>query len=148
MDEVDERILSVLQDDARNNTNAAISDRVAVSQSTVGKRIKKLEETGAIKGYYPEIDYNVTGHPHWVLFVCTSSITERDTLIDRALELPGVVGIKELMTGDRNILIEVVGRDHEDITHLAAAIDELGIRINDEVLVKEGHHRPASVFDG
>lgn len=148
MDDVDQQIISLLQHDARNNTNADISERVGLAQSTVGKRIRKLEESGILRGYSPDIDFDEAGFPLHVLFVCSASITERSDLIREALEVSGVVSVKELMTGDRNIHIEVVGSDNEDVTRLATAIDDLGITINEEILVKDGHQRPASVFDG
>lgn len=147
LDDVDRRILHALQEDARNNTNAEISDRVGVSPSTVGNRIERLEDEGILKGYHPDIDYDRADLPLRVLFVCTTSITERGSLIREALELPGVVNVKELMTGENNVHVEVVGRSNEDVTRVATAIDDIGIRINEEILVKNEHHQPASVFD-
>lgn len=146
IDDVDRRILHVIQEDARNNTNAEISERVGVSPSTVGNRIKRLESDGIIKGYKPDIDYDRAEFPLRVLFVCTTSITERADLIGRAREVPGVVNIKELMTGRENVHIEVVGSANEDITRAARAIDALGLSINEEILVKNEYPQPASVF--
>lgn len=147
LDEVDREILFMLQEDARNFSNADISEAVGVSASTVGKRIKELENNGIIQGYYPLIDYDQAEIPLRVLFICTTSITDRATFIQDVLDLRGVVNVRELMTGERNVLIEVVGRKNEDITRLATAIDDLGIRINEEILVKNEYPRPASVFE-
>lgn len=147
LDEVDREILFMLQEDARNHSNADISKAVGVSASTVGKRIKELENNGIIQGYYPIIDYDQAEIPLRVLFICTTSITDRANHIEEALDLRGVVNVRELMTGERNVLIEVVGRANEDITRLATAIDDLGIRINEEILVKNEYPRPASVFE-
>lgn len=146
LDEINQRILHILQEDARNNTNAEISERVDISPSTVGKRIKDLETDGVVKGYYPKIDYERAGLPLRVLFICTSSITERSELIQQVSGLSGVVNIKELMTGRRNVHIEVVGSDNGDVTRLATAIDDLGIDINEEILVKSEICQPASGF--
>lgn len=147
MDDVDRSIISILQDDARNNTNAYISEQVGLAQSTVGKRIKQLEQSGIITGYFPDIDYDRAGFPLRVLFICSTSVAERREAIEQVVELPGVVLVKELMTGDGNLHIEGVGSEHDDITRLATAIDDFGIDINEEILVKEGgYHRPAGVF--
>jgi DNA-binding Lrp family transcriptional regulator len=146
VDEIDRQILSLLQEEARNNTNAEISDRVGVSPSTIGKRIKRLEEAGIIKGYHPDIDYDRAGLPLRVLFICTTPITDRSDLIQRAIQLPGVVNVKELMNGRENVHIEVVGDHNDEITRLATAIDDLGIAINEEVLVKNDYPQPASIF--
>lgn len=146
LDEIDEQILSILQDDARNNTNTLIGERVGVSPSTVGKRIKELERSGIIKGYKPDIDYDEAAFPLRVLFICTTGINERSDLIEEARSLRGVVSVRELMTGKENVHIEVVGQSNQDITHMATAIDSLGIDINEEILVKNEFHDPASVF--
>lgn len=146
LDEIDRKILFIIQEDARNNTNAEISDRIGVSPSTVGNRIKQLETSGIIKGYQPDIDYNRAEFPLRVLFVCTTSITERSKLIREVVDISGVVGVKELMTGQDNIHIEVVGSRNEDITTSARAIDDMGIKISEEILVKNEYSQPASVF--
>lgn len=147
LDEVDKEILYLLQEDARNNTNTTIADAVGVSPSTAGKRIRKLEGTGIITGYTPNIDYDAAGFPLRVLFVCTTSIIERGDLIRELLDIPGVVSTRELMTGANNIHIEVVGKTNEDITEVALAISELGIQIREEVLIKSEYQKPSSVFD-
>lgn len=147
LDDVDREIIHLLQEDARNNTNAEISDRVGVSPSTVGNRIKRLEDSGIIRGYPPEIDYDRAALPLHVLFVCTARIADRSAAIDRVLEVPGVVSVMELMTGERNLQIEVVGRSNDDVTRLATTIDDLGVTISEEILVKNEYTPPASVFD-
>ncbi|WP_458208541.1 Lrp/AsnC family transcriptional regulator [Haladaptatus sp. NG-SE-30] len=147
LDEVDWQILHLLEEDARNNTNAKISERVGVSPSTVGNRITQLEHNGVIKGYQPEIAYERTLFPFHVLFICTTSITERTALIQQVLEISGVVNIRELMTGGENVHIEVVGNDSEDITRLATSIDDLGIDINEEILIKDVYPQHANVLN-
>lgn len=145
-DDVDARILYLLQEDARNNTNAAISERVGVSASTVGNRIQRLEDSGVLGGYYPDIDYAQAGFPLHVLFICTVPITTREDFVADVRDLPGVIKVQELMTGDRNIHVEVVGTEPEDVTRMATAIDSLGVQVNEEVLVKQEVHLPANVF--
>ena len=146
LDELDQQILYILQSDARNNTNAKISERLGVAPSTVGNRIKQLQQKGVIKGYLPSIDFDQAGYPLRVLFICTTSITDRSRLAQRALQVRGVVAVKELMTGEENLHIEVVGSNNDEITPLATAIDNLGITINEEILVKEEYPQPASIF--
>lgn len=146
LDDIDRNILFLLQEDARNLTNSNISHQVGVSPSTVGNRIREMEENGVIQGYKPVIDYERTGHPFRVLFICSTSIERRPNLVKKAINISGVVNIHELMTGQRNVLIEVVGRENADITSLATAISDLGFVIDEEVLMKDTYPRPASVF--
>lgn len=146
LDDTDRQILHCLQEDARNHTNSKIAEVVGIVPSTVGKRLGKLESSGIIKGYFPTIDYDVAGYPLRVLFICSAPITERGDLIQKLLDTHGVISAKELMTGNHNLHIEVVGQSTEDITNLALSISELGIEISEEVLVKNEYPRPASVF--
>lgn len=147
LDEVDRAVLRALQEDARNNTNAAISERVSVSASTVGKRIARLEERGIVKGHRSEIDYEAAGFPLRVLFVCTAPIAERETLVERTLEIDGVINVRELMTGRENVHVLVVGSSNDDITRVAQTLDGLGYTVSEEILVREEHARPSVSFE-
>jgi DNA-binding Lrp family transcriptional regulator len=126
LDEIDRAILYALQEDARQNTNAAISERVSVSASTVGKRISQLEDNGIITGYQPTIDYEEAGFPIQVLFICTAAIAEREALIKNTLGLDGVINVRELMTGKRNVHILVIGSSNDDVTRIAHELDNMG----------------------
>ena len=147
LDDIDHEILHLLQEDARNNTNKKIADSVDVSPSTAGNRLNQLESSGVIRGYHPDIDYDNAGFPLRVLFICSTLITERGDLIDEVLDVPGVINVRELMTGNKNVQIEVVGQTNDDITKLAFTISELGVQIEEEVLVKDAYHKPASIFE-
>jgi len=147
LDEIDRAILHALQEDARRNTNAAISERVSVSASTVGKRISRMEDEGVVRGYQPTIDYEEAGFPIQVLFICTATIAEREALIEQTLGLEGVINVRELMTGERNVHILVVGSLNEDITRLAHELDNIGYRVTDEILMRDEYNQPSVHFD-
>jgi Lrp/AsnC family leucine-responsive transcriptional regulator len=55
IDEMDRRILSLLQQDARL-PNAEIARRVGMAPSATLERLRKLEERGVIKGYEVRLD--------------------------------------------------------------------------------------------
>jgi len=146
LDDVDHAILAALQEDARNNTNAAISERVGVSPSTVGKRIKRLEADGVLRGYVPVIDYERAGFPLHVLFVCTATIPDREALTEQLQSVDGIVFVRELMTGQENVHIQAVGTSKDDITAIARQIDRLGFEVVDEVLMRDEYVRPSVRF--
>lgn len=146
LDDVDRAILFQLQRNARHNSNAEIAERTGVSASTVGKRIARLEERGIIEGYHPEINYELAGYPLHVMFICSAPITERESLIEQARGIETVVNIQELMTGQRNVLIEVVGRTNDDITNAAQRIDGFGFTVTDEILKRAEYPQPSIVF--
>ena len=62
IDEIDRKIVTLLQGDARLS-NAAIAEEVGLTTSTVYDRIKKLEKRGVIKKYVAIVDAVALGKP-------------------------------------------------------------------------------------
>lgn len=62
IDDIDRRILMLLQEDARLS-NAALAKEVGLTVSTVHERVKKLEKKGIIKGYVALVDADALGKP-------------------------------------------------------------------------------------
>lgn len=60
LDDIDRRILRLLQEDARV-ANAAIARDVGLAASAVFQRIRKLEESGVIRGYRAHLDPAAVG---------------------------------------------------------------------------------------
>jgi DNA-binding Lrp family transcriptional regulator len=147
LDELDHRILYELQRDARHVSSRDIAEEVAASPSTVRKRIQRLEDEGIVTKYHADVDYERAGYQLYVQIVCTAPIPERDSMSDAALEVPGVVGVRELATGERNVVATVVGEDGDDLTRIAAALSEIGLTVLNEELVRSDRTRPYSGFD-
>lgn len=146
LDDIDRGILHMLQEDARNNTATDIADEVGVAPNTVRNRIEQLEEQGVIKGYAPQIDYERAGYQPHVLFVCTVPISDRETVGDKALEVEGVVGTIERLSGRDNLGIEVVARDSEDLTRIATELEEHDISLHEEWFIKNIRAQPFDQF--
>jgi len=147
IDKVDRAILRALQEDARNMSSGDIAERTGTSDSTVRKRIQRLESDGMIKGYSAEVDYQASGYPLRMLLFCTASIPERGELIPDILEIDGVVSVQELVTGEQNLLVTVVGKTDDDITPVAQKLLEMGLTVADEVLVRSHETKPFGEFD-
>jgi len=146
LDEVDEKILMMLQEDARNLTSGEIAEQVGISSSTVRKRIYRLREEGMIKGFHAEVDYEQCGYPLRMLLFCTASISERGQLIDQVLEIDGVVSVTELVSGNENLLVTAVGKEDRDITTVAEKLLGLNLTISDEVLLRSQNKTPFKGF--
>ena len=147
IDEVDEAILYALQTDARDMSSGDIAERAGTSDSTVRKRIKRLEEDGVIKGYTAEVNYQASGYPLRMLLYCTASIPERGDLVEDVLGIDGVVSVQELVTGEQNLLVTAVGESDSDITSVAQELLEMGLTVADEVLVRSHETTPFGRFD-
>lgn len=148
IDDVDKAILHSLQADARNMSSGDIAERTGTSDSTVRKRIQKLETEGVIKGYTAELDYQKSGYPLRMLLFCTASIPERGELLPEILDIDGVVSVQELVTGEENLLVTVVGESDSDITPVAQELLEMGVTVADEVLVRSHRTTPFGAFNG
>ncbi|WP_435064942.1 Lrp/AsnC family transcriptional regulator [Halobaculum sp. EA56] len=147
IDDVDKAILYALQEDARSMSSGDIAERTGTSDSTVRKRIQRLESDGVIKGYSASVDYQRSGYPLRMLLFCTASISERGDRIPDILDIDGVVSVQELVTGEQNLLVTVVGETDSDITPVAQELIDMGLTVADEVLVRTHETTPFGKFD-
>jgi DNA-binding Lrp family transcriptional regulator len=137
LDELDRYILFVLQQDARDSSSKQIAERMDVSPSTVRKRIDRLESEGIVSGYHADVDYAKAGFDLQLHIVCTAPIPEREMLVNEAISVPGVVGVREVATGDGNVLVRVVATDNDDLTRIARDLSDIGLAVSDEELVRQ-----------
>lgn len=142
LDELDRHILGELQRDARRASSRDIAAKVSASPSTVRKRLQRLEDEGIVTAYRADVDYDRAGYDLHVQVVCTARIPEREAMADAGLEIPGVVGVRELATGERNVVFTVVSTDRNDLTRIAAALSEIGLTIVDEELIPKERVKP------
>ena len=147
LDDLDEYILFRLQRDARTTSAAAIAGDYGVSPSTVRNRIKRLEDDGIVRGSHLDVDYERAGYQLYTVIFCTAPIPERESLAEQALDVPGVVSVRELMTGDENVHIVALGRDSDDLSRIGRDLSALGFEIVEEELIRNEYTRPYHGFD-
>jgi DNA-binding Lrp family transcriptional regulator len=146
LDALDRRILYHLQSDARHTSSSDIADTFDVSASTVRTRIQQLEADGVIRGYHADVDYETAGYQLFTLIVCTAPMPEREELAEAAAEVDGVVEVQEVMKGEANVLVRAIGVDGDDLTRIGEELDELGLRVSDEDLIRSTHRSSYSRF--
>lgn len=146
LDEIDRRIIFELMRDARNTSAPTIADAVNVSPGTIRNRIHRLEDQGIIQSYTAGIDFEQAEGHLTNLYVCNAPISERKSLAREASVVPGVINVRELMTGRRNLHIVAVGENTEALRRITRALSQLGIEIEDETLVEAETHSPYSSF--
>lgn len=137
LDSIDRQILAALQGNARHTSSSEVAEHLDVSASTVRSRLSKLEDRGIVRGYYIDIDYDAAGYPLYTKIVCTAPVAKRDELAKRAQEIRGVTAVREVMTGERNVYVNAIGADHDDLNRISTELDELGLHVVDEQLVRE-----------
>ncbi|MFC7095826.1 Lrp/AsnC family transcriptional regulator [Halobaculum marinum] len=146
IDDLDRRILAELQREARHVSSRDIADHVDASASTVRKRIQRLESEGIITQYAAQVDYEQAGYSLYVQITCTVPIPERSNRADAARDVDGVVGVRELATGERNVVVTVVCVDGDDLTRIAAELSDLGLTVLDEELIQSDRSLPFTGF--
>lgn len=146
LDDVDRGILHLLQKEARHTTAQDIAATVGVSASTVRNRISDLEESGVIRGYHPEIDYERAGFPLQTIFVITAPPKERKKAVEDLLDVKGVVDVREMLTGKRNVHVEVVGMSTQDIVRITDAIHALDLSIESSEILRQRRMQPFDHF--
>jgi glycine/D-amino acid oxidase-like deaminating enzyme len=80
------------------------------------------------------------------LYICTVPISERKSLAREAHSIPGVINVRELMTGRGNLHVLAVGEDTESLRRVARALSGLGIEIEDETLLEAETRVPYARF--
>ncbi|MGQ9471468.1 MAG: Lrp/AsnC family transcriptional regulator [Candidatus Aminicenantales bacterium] len=115
MDEIDRRILQVLNKNARQSFRE-VAKEVGLSVTAVIHKIKKLEAAGAIKGYIPVLDpesfgYNLTAVI--ALRISKGKLLETQRLIARE---PQVMAVYDI-TGEWDSLVIGHFRTRDDLNN-------------------------------
>lgn len=146
IDSVDEHILYCLSADARHTSAPDIAEEVDVSAPTIRNRISRLEDEGVIEGYHAHVDYGRVERRLTNLFMCSTAATDRERFAQRVLGVPGVVNVREVMTGKEDLRVKAVGTDTDDLARIAQDITALGVEIDDEDLIHREYFRPYAPF--
>lgn len=147
LDELDRRIIHTLQRNARGVSSGDIAELAGVSASTVRNRIERLEELGILRGYHADVDYERAGYQLHTLILCTAPIRRRDELAAAAMDVPGVVRVTEVMTGAENVHVHAVGEDSDDLNRVGRDLDELGLEVVDEDIIRDEYVAPFAGFN-
>ncbi|WP_114579656.1 Lrp/AsnC family transcriptional regulator [Saliphagus sp. LR7] len=146
IDKIDERVIYRLTENARYTSAPDIADEFDVTDATIRNRINRLENNGIIRGYHAAIDYEQTGDHLIDLFICTTNTADRRKLAKQALQIPGVVNVREVLTGRGDLHIKAVGTDTDDLARIAQELSNLGMEIEHEELLHHEHHVPYQPF--
>ena len=117
LDEIDEKIIKVLQDDARTSLRK-ISELVKVSLGTVSNRVKRMEANGVIKGYSVILDPDQIG---WELNVVIGLRIQKGRLIEiqeRIAKDSRVHGVYDV-TGDFDSMVIARAKNRKDLDDLS-----------------------------
>src|SRR5688572_2018824 len=118
IDEIDRRILALLQDNARM-TQTEVAKVVGLAPSAVLERMRKLESRGAIRGYVALIDPHVIDQ-RMLAFVAvrTSTVGDEERVVaERLAAIPEVLEV-HFVAGEDCLLLKMRARDAEHVGDL------------------------------
>jgi Lrp/AsnC family transcriptional regulator, leucine-responsive regulatory protein len=123
LDAGDLRILKVLQTEGRL-TNQELADKVGLSTSPCWRRVKRLEESGVIKGYQAVLDRRRLGLGVLAFIrigIDSHSEAEARRFEKDVLKLEEVVACYSI-AGDADFLLQVVARDLDAYAEFAMTV--------------------------
>ena len=119
MDKLDRNILAELQMDGRLSLTD-LAERVGLSLSPCHRRLRALEQSGAISGYRAQLDAEALGLTFEALVFVTMRDGDRDTVAafeDAVTGVPNALRVQRLF-GDPDYLLQVVARDIREFQRL------------------------------
>ncbi len=116
IDEKDKKIIRMLERDSRIPFTE-IADKLNVSEATVRKRVKKLEENEVILGYTVKIDRSKLGYDT-VAYVGLD--VDPSLFLQAAKKMTEIKEVKYVATstGDHMIMTEIVARNGKELTKI------------------------------
>lgn len=112
MDATDRKMLSILQREGRLSITE-LADRVQLSLSPTHRRLRELEQSGAIRGYRAIVDPEALGLTFEALVFVTMRQEDRETLLafeDAVTKVPNVL-LAQRLFGDPDYILRVVTAD-------------------------------------
>ena len=120
LDRTDRDIIRCLERDARMSLRS-VAEEIGVSLGTVSNRLKRLEDTGVVKGYRVEIDPDKVG---WGLTVVVGLRIEKGRLLElqRLIAKDSrVLGVYDV-TGEFDSMILARAKDRSDLDDLSKTV--------------------------
>lgn len=120
LDELNWKILKALQKNARQS-NTQISNEVGISSAAIAERIRKMEDSGIIKGYHAQISHFEVSYQLKAIITLRAFMGRLKAFLETVKTFDEVINCYRI-TGNENIIMEVVLKDQK---HLEKFIDRL-----------------------
>ncbi|MFC7753251.1 Lrp/AsnC family transcriptional regulator [Tsukamurella soli] len=119
MDEVDRRLLGLLQVDGRMS-NVALAEAVGLAPSTVHARVRRLVDTGVIRGFFADVDPAAVGRPLRAMIAVSLRSEHRGRIRDFVATVTGLDPVIDayFLAGNDDFLLHVAAFDTDDLRRL------------------------------
>ena len=134
IDEVDKQILKYLIENTRMPFTE-IAKKMKVSAGTIHVRVKKLEDSGIIRGTSLHIDYSRMGY-NFIAYigVILNKSKQIRTVLKQLEEIPNVT-VVHIISGKYNLFCKVRARDTEEAKEVIYQIDEIEDVMRTETMI-------------
>ncbi|WP_114954357.1 Lrp/AsnC family transcriptional regulator [Sphingosinicella terrae] len=116
MDAVDRSILASLERDARQSFST-LAENVGLSKTPCWTRVQSLERSGALAGYYAEVDPRALGLGVYAFVQISIDFARRPEFETAVRDCPAVIECYTI-AGDADYLAKVICRDVDDLDNL------------------------------
>lgn len=124
LDEIDHQILDMLIDNTRIPFTD-IAKKLLISAGTVHVRVKKMEESGIIKGSSLMLDYKKLGYSFIAYVgVYLNNTSQTKFVLERINEIPYVT-VAHITTGKFNIFCKIRARSTEHAKEVIFLLDDI-----------------------
>ncbi len=121
LDEIDVKILDVLQKNGRTRRND-LAEIVGLSLPSVSDRLRKLEDSGYIKGYFASVDHKKVGKDITAfIFVSVDSSKHYASFVEHALATDDILECHAI-TGEGSHVIKIRTENTSTLEKLLAKI--------------------------
>jgi DNA-binding Lrp family transcriptional regulator len=120
LDETDLRLLSLLNEDARQSQRQ-LARELGVAQGTVTNRIRRLEDSGVISGYSAVLNPEMVG---WTMTIMAGLRIDKGRMIDVQQKIaadPRVFAVYDV-TGDWDSMVLARVKDRKDLDNLTKTV--------------------------
>lgn len=119
IDQLDRRIIGLLQRDARQ-TVKAIAEQAGIAPSTCLERIRSLQARGVISGYHAEVDLAALGRPLQAMVAVRLSPKTQEAVerfVEHVWRLPETVSVT-LLSGADDVQVHLAVPDSEHLRRI------------------------------
>ncbi|SOB87581.1 transcriptional regulator, AsnC family [Sphingomonas guangdongensis] len=111
-DRIDRQILGLLQDDGRM-TNVDLAERVGLTAPPCLRRVRALEESGAIKGYHAALDPGSLGYTITVFAMVSLKSQAEADLAAFERHVAAIPEVREchMLNGEIDFILKIVATD-------------------------------------
>jgi Lrp/AsnC family transcriptional regulator, leucine-responsive regulatory protein len=121
IDDIDTKILEILQKQGRTKRNE-LAEQVGLSLPAASERLKKLEESGVITGYYARLNHHVLGKDVTAFIVATLDSSKHfGSFVEHAGNTPEILECHAI-TGEGTHLVKIRTENTSGLERLLAKI--------------------------